>query len=93
MKFIDRLPRPRGGWASALPFLDMTEDEYRAWLRERGYGERYIENELRELREARQRHDLPGPSESKREETADSGLFDWLAKRRRQGRDDAEKKG
>ena len=40
MNFRDRLPHPRGGWASAQPFLEMTEEEYRAWLKEQGYTDR-----------------------------------------------------
>ena len=61
MDFLNRLPRPNGGWASPLALLRMTEDEYAALLRERGYGERFIAKELAQLREARARHDLPGP--------------------------------
>ena len=93
MNFRDRLPRPGGGWASPLFFLNMTEEEHRAWLREQGYSDHAIENELRQLREARQRHDLPGAPEPKKEETGGGGILDRLAKRRRRGRDDAEKKG
>ena len=93
MNFRDRLPHPRGGWASAQPFLEMTEEEYRAWLKEQGYSEHAIENEFKRLREARQRHDLPGAPEPKKEETGGGGILDRLAKRRRRGPDDAEKKG
>ena len=92
MNFRDRLPSPRDGWASPLPFLEMPEEEYRAWLKEQGYSEHAIENELKELREARRRHDLPGPAEPKKEETAGGGLFDRLAKRRRRGGGNVEKK-
>ena len=28
--FRERLPSPRDDWASPLPFLEMTEEEYRA---------------------------------------------------------------
>jgi len=70
----------------------MTEEEYRALLKDQGYSDHYIENELRRLREARQRHDLPGPPESKKEEKAGSGPLDRLAKRRRQGGKNREKK-
>ena len=93
MNFRDRLPHPRGGWASPLFFLNMTEEEHRAWLRERGYSEHAIENEIKELREARRRHDLPAPTEPKKEETAGSGLFYRLAKRRRRGGGNVGKKG
>jgi len=92
MNSRDRLPRPQGGWASALPFLQMTEEKYRALLKEQGYSDHYIENELRRLREARQRHDLPGPPVSKKEEKAGSGPLDRLAKRRRQGGKSIDKK-
>jgi hypothetical protein len=93
MNFRDRLPHPRGGWASAQPFLEMTEEEYRAWLKEQGYSEHAIENDIKELREARRRHDLPAPTEPKKEETAGSGLFYRLAKRRRRGGGNVGKKG
>jgi len=93
MNFRDRLPHPRGGWASAQPFLEMTEEEYRAWLKGQGYSDHAIENEVRELREARRRHHLPRPAEPKNEDTGGGGILDRLAKRRRRGRDDAEKKG
>ena len=92
MNFRDRLPSPRDGWASPLPFLEMPEEEYRAWLKEQGYSEHGIENELKELREARRRHDLPGPAEPKKEETAGGGLLGRLARRRRQRADDIDKK-
>ncbi len=69
----------------------MPDDEYREWLKERGYGEHAIENELKERREERQRHNLPGPAEPKKDQIVVGGLFDRLAKRRRQG-DDIEKK-
>jgi len=68
----------------------MTEEEYRDWLKEQGYSDHAIENQLRELREA-----AAPPAEAGRaqkEETAGSGLFDRLAKRRRQGGDDVQKK-
>ena len=92
MNFRDRLPHPRGGWASPLFFLNMTEEEHRAWLRERGYSEHAIENEIKELREARRRHHLPAPTEPKKEETGGGGLFDRLARRRARGEDGTEKK-
>jgi hypothetical protein len=38
----------------------MTEEEYRALLKDQGYNDHYIENELRQLRKARQRHELAG---------------------------------
>jgi len=71
----------------------MTEEEHRAWLRERGYSEHAIENEIKELREARRRHHLPEPAQPKKEETAGGGLFDRLAKRRRRGGGNVGKKG
>ena len=92
MNFRHRLPRPRGGWASPLFFLNMTEEEHRAWLRERGYSEHAAENELRELDQARQRHDLPGAPEPKKEETGGGGILDRLAKRRARREDNIEKK-
>jgi hypothetical protein len=61
----------------------MTEDGYRALLKEHGYGDRYIEKELRLLSEARQRHDLPGPPEPKNEKPTGGGPFDRLAGRRK----------
>jgi hypothetical protein len=82
MDFKDRI-RPTG-WAYPLPFLQMDEKEYRAWLRDQGFGEHYIENELKELREARQRYGLPGPPEPAKKDDA-GGPFDRLAKRRRKG--------
>ena len=85
MRWLHRLPQPGGGWASPLPFLDMTEEEYRALLQQYGYGDRYIEKELRQLREARQRHDLPGPPEPKNEKPTGGGPFDRLARRRKGG--------
>lgn len=91
MDFRDRLPRPRGGWASPLTFLQMPEDEYRALLKEHGYGDRYIDKELEQLRQARQRHGLPGPPEPKKEKPTGGGPFDRLAKRRKKRGDRIEK--
>ncbi len=91
MRWLSRVPQPRGGWASPLPFLQMTEDEYRVFMKERGYGDRYVEEELRQLREARQRHNLPGPPEAKEGKVASEGVFDRLAKRRKQGREETDK--
>ena len=73
------------GWAYPLPFLEMDEKEYRAWLRDQGFSEHYIENEPKELREARQRYGLPGPPELAKKDDAD-GPLDRLAKRRRKNR-------
>ena len=83
MNFKDRV-RPQG-WASPLPFLQMDEGEYRAWLRDHGFSEHYIENELKKLSEARQRYGLPGPPEPAKKDDAD-GPLDRLAKRRRKNR-------
>jgi len=82
MRWLDRLPQPRGGWASPVLFLEMTEDEYRALLQQHGYGDRYIEKELRLLSEARQRHDLPGPPEQKAKKPEGDSVLDRLARRR-----------
>ena len=82
MDFKDRIGPT--DWASPLPFMQMEEEEYRELLREHGFSEHYIENELRELREARRRHQLPGPPEPAKKDDAD-GPFDRLAKRRRKG--------
>jgi len=71
-------------WASPLPFLQMEEEEYRELLRERGFSEHYIDNELKDLREARQWYGLPGPPEPQKKDDA-GGPFDRLAKRRRKG--------
>ena len=84
MRWLDRLPQPRGGWASPVLFLEMTEDEYRALLQQHGYGDRYIEKELQQLREARQRHDLPGPPEPKNEKPEGDSVLDRMARRRRE---------
>ena len=62
----------------------MPEEDYRKLLREHGFGEHYIENELKLLREARQRYGLPGPPEPQKKDDP-SGPFDRLAKRRRKG--------
>ena len=83
MRWLDRLPQPRGGWASPVLFLEMTEDEYRPLLEQYGSGDTYIEKELRLLSEARQRHDLPGPPEPKSEKPTGGGPFDRLARRRK----------
>jgi hypothetical protein len=82
MDFKDRI-RPTG-WGSPLPFMQMEEEEYRELLREHGFGEHYIENELKDLREARQRYGLPGPPELAKKDDRD-GVFDRLAKRRKKG--------
>ena len=82
MDFKDRIGPT--DWASPLPFLQMEEEEYRELLREHGFSEHYIENELRELREARRRHQLPGPPEPAKKDDA-GGPFDRLAKRRKKG--------
>jgi hypothetical protein len=63
----------------------MPEEDYRELLRQDGFSEHYIENELKELREARRRHELPGPPELAKKDDAD-GPFDRLAKRRRKKR-------
>ena len=89
--FSDRLPRPRGGWVSPLPFLRMTEEEYRTRLKEGGFSDHYIEQELRKLREARERHGLAGPAHRETEETAGGGPVDRAAERRRERRDAKEK--
>jgi hypothetical protein len=84
MDFKNRI-RP-ANWASPLAFLhmQMPEEEYRELLREHGYGEQHIENELKLLRKARQRYGLPGPPEPARKDDP-SSPFDRLAKRRRKG--------
>jgi len=82
MDFKDRIGPT--DWASPLPFMQMEEEEYRELLREHGFSEHYIENELRELREARRRHQLPGPPEPAKKDDA-GGPFDRLAKRRKKG--------
>jgi hypothetical protein len=63
----------------------MPEDEYRALLQQHGYGDRYIEKELRLLSEARQRHDLPGPPEPKNEKPTGDSVLDRMARRRKGG--------
>jgi hypothetical protein len=85
MEFKNRM-KPTG-WAYPLPFLEMPEEEYRELLRDHGYSEHHIENELKELREARQRYGLPGPPEPAKKDEHD-GPFDRLAKRRKKGRND-----
>ena len=87
MDFKDRV-RPTG-WGSPLPFIEMPEEEYRELLREHGFSEHHIENELKELREARQRYGLPGPPELAKKDDA-GGPFDRLAKRRRKGEGDTK---
>ena len=82
MNFRDRA-RP-ANWGSPLPFLQMEEEEYRELLRQDGFSEHYIENELKELREARQRYGLPGPPEPAKKDDRD-GVFDRLANRRKKG--------
>jgi hypothetical protein len=72
-----------------------TSDDlaFLAWIREMGLV--FVTTDWRRARKVWKDgllHDLPGPSESKREETADSGLFDRLARRRAQGEDGTEKK-
>ncbi len=83
MDFKNRI-RPTG-WAHPLPFLQMEEEEYRELLREHGFSEHHIENELRDLGEARRRHQLPGPPEPAKKDEHD-GPLDRLAKRRKRGR-------
>jgi hypothetical protein len=80
-------------WASPLAFMhmQMPEEEYRELLREHGYDERHIENELKNLREARQRYGLPGPPELAKKDDA-GGPFDRLAKRRKKGGNDTKEK-
>ena len=87
MDFKDRI-RP-ADWGSPLPFIEMPEEDYRKLLREHGFGEHYIENELKVLREARQRYGLPGPPELAKKDDA-GGPFDRLAKRRRKGEGDTK---
>ena len=91
MRWLSRVPQPRGGWASPVAFLQMAEEEYRALLRERGYSDQYIDEELRQLEEARQRHNLPGPPEAKEGKVASESVFDRLAKRRKRRREDTDK--
>ena len=87
-----RLPQPRRSVDSAASFfLQMTEDELRAWLRQHGYSEHYVEQELMQLREARERHGLAGPAHRETEETAGGGPVDRAAERRRERRDAKEK--
>ena len=85
MNFRDRV-RP-ANWGSPLAFMhmQMAEEEYRELLRQDGFSEHYIENELKKLREARQRYGLPGPPELAKKDDAD-GPLDRLAKRRRKNR-------
>ena len=87
MNFKDRV-RP-ANWGSPLAFMhmQMAEEEYRELLRQDGFSEHYIENELKELREARQRYGLPGPPEPAKKDDA-GGPFDRLAKRRKKGGND-----
>ena len=91
MRWLSRVPQPSGGWASPLPFLQMTEEEYRALLKERGYGARYIQEELRQLREARRRHNLPGRPEVEEAKAAGDSIFDRLAERRKRRREYTDK--
>jgi len=87
MHFRDRVRS--ANWGSPLPFLQMEEEEYRELLRQDGFSEHYIENELKDLREARQRYGLPGPPELAKKGDA-GGPFDRLAKRRRKGGNDTK---
>lgn len=51
----------------------MREEEYRALLRKYGYSEPYIERELKQLREAREHHGLPGAAQpTERDRAGDS---------------------
>lgn len=90
--FSGRLPQPRSSTTSGAQFfLRMTEEEYRTWLKERGFSDHYIEQELRQLREVRDRLGLPGPAKPEAEETAGGGPFDRAAERRRERKDNKEK--
>ncbi len=82
--FSNRLPQPHGSFDSGASFfLQMAEDELRAWLRQHGYGERYIEQELGQLREARKRHGLLGPAQPTENEKTRDSVVDQAAQRRR----------
>jgi hypothetical protein len=89
MDFKDRI-RPTD-WASPLAFMQMEEEEYRELLREHGFSEHHIENELKGLREARQRYGLPGPPEPQKTDDP-GGVFDRLANRRKKGGNHPKKK-
>ncbi len=85
MNVNDRLPRVRGSPAGSprlSRLLRMPEDEYAELLRQHGYGERYIGKELAQLREARERHTLPGPPEAP-PGPKDEGTVDRLVRRRK----------
>lgn len=77
--------RSAGQWGAALALLQMEPEAYAALLRQNGWSENYITEELRELVAARARHNLPGPAVQPAQLEGEGPMAQVLRRRRQPG--------